>query len=466
MRTVAVLAVLIAFTIAHTSVQAQTPAQSAAAGSAAPSQTASPPPVQAPTPPPPTAFANLDLPSWIRLGVEHRGRLEGPSGAGFAPDREDLYWLNRFRVTARLSMKPWLSAAVQAQDARVEGRNGAITGAPFRDQFDLRLAHVDVGNFENSRFALRGGRQELVFGDQRLVGHVSWLNTARSFDAVRGVFRHEKLRVDGFAASVVNIQMDDINRSGGGNYFYGVDAPLAVLPNGGILEPYEFVRTGRNLRTEGGAPGDLTSSTTGVRLAGKLSARTDYNVEAAVQRGSLGSDTISASAGHALIGRIIPVGSKTYRAVGEYNFASGDETPGDGIRGTFDQLYPTPHDKYGLADQVGWKNIHHLRTGLEARPHAKLLLAGSYHSFWLASATDALYSAGSAVLARIPTGAPNRHVGQELDIQATLTPSPRIQLHGGYAHLFTGAFLKAATPGKSYSGPYVMVTTMLLGLER
>ena len=415
---------------------------------------------------PPTAFANVDLPTWMRLGVEYRGRLEGFTGGGFADDREDLYWLNRFRVTARFSMKPWLSAAVQAQDARVEGRNAVTLGAPFRDQLDLRFAHVDVGNVDKSRFALRGGRQELVFGDQRLVGHGNWLNTARSFDAVRGVFRHKKLRVDGFAASVVNIDMDDVNRSGFGNYFYGADAPLAVLPNGGVIEPYEFVRTSRDLRTETGAPGDLTSSTTGVRSAGKLSARTDYNVEAAIQRGSLGSDTISAWAGHALVGRTIPAGSLTYRAFGEYNYASGDDMPGDGARGTFDQLYPTAHDKYGLADQVGWKNIHHLRTGLEVRPHTKLALAGAYHSFWLASATDALYSAGGAVIARIPTGAPDRHVGQELDIQATFTPSSRIQLHGGYAYIFPGAFLKAATPGKSYSAPYVMVTTMLLGLEK
>jgi hypothetical protein len=86
------------------------------------------------------------MPSWVRIGVEHRGRLEGPIGTGFVADREDLYWLNRFRVTARFSITPWLSAAVQAQDARVEGRNGPVAGAPFRDQFDLRLAHADMGN--------------------------------------------------------------------------------------------------------------------------------------------------------------------------------------------------------------------------------------------------------------------------------------------------------------------------------
>src|SRR5688572_11829983 len=219
----------------------------------------------------PAAFANLDLPSWMRLGVEHRGRLEGFSGAGFADNREDLYWLNRFRVTARFAMNPWLSAAVQAQDARIEGRNGAITGAPFRDQFDVRLAHLDVGNFDKSRFAVRGGRQEIVFGDQRLVGHGNWLNTARSFDGVRGVFRHKKLRVDGFAASIVNIQMDDVNRSGGGNYFYGADAPLTVLPYGGVVEPYVFVRTAQRLPTDTGTIGDLTSATSGVRMVGKLS---------------------------------------------------------------------------------------------------------------------------------------------------------------------------------------------------
>ena len=400
------------------------------------------------------------------MGIEHRGRLEGITGNGFADNREDLYWLNRFRVTARFSMKPWLTATLQAQDSRVEGRNGTTTGAPFRDELDVRLAHVDVGHFEKSRVAVRGGRQELVFGDQRLVGHGNWLNTARSFDAVRGVLRHGKLRVDGFAASVVAVRMDEANRSGEGNYLYGADAPLAILPKGGILEPFEFVRTSRNLPTEAGTPGNLTSWTSGVRLAGRLSDRTDYNAETAIQRGSLGSDTISAWAAHALIGRAIAVGSKTHRVFGEYNFASGDAEPGDGVRGTFDQLYPTAHDKYGLADQVGWKNIHHLRTGVEVKLHPKLALGGGYHSFWLASATDALYSAGNAAIARIPAGAPRRHVGQELDVQATFTPSPRLQLHGGYAHIFTGAFLDAATPGKGYSSPYFMVTTMVLGLEK
>jgi hypothetical protein len=407
-------------------------------------------------PPPPTAFVNLDLPAWMRMGVEHRGRLEGFTGGGFNAENEDLYWLNRFRVTARISPRPWFTAAIQAQDARVEGRNGITAGAPFRDQLDLRLAYADIGHFDSGRVAVRAGRQELIFGDQRLVGHANWLNTARSFDGARVVVRRNKLRIDGFASSVVTTRADKLNDSGGGSYFLGTDAQAAILPFGGIVEPYEFVRK---------AP-DLTSWTTGVRLAGKFSTKADYNAEMAVQRGSFGSDTISAWAGHWLVGRTIPAWKKAVRVFAEYNVASGDETPEDGVRGTFDQLYPTAHDKYGLADQVGWRNIHHVRSGLEFRPAPKLTIGGAYHSYWLASATDALYSASGAVLARITAGAPERHVGQELDIQATYSPSARVQVTGGYAHLFTGAFLKQATPGRSYRAPFVMVTTMLLGLEK
>jgi hypothetical protein len=59
-------------------------------------------------------------------------------------------------------------------------------------------------------------------------------------------------------------------------------------------------------------------------------------------------------------------------------------------------------------------------------------------------------------------GAASRHVGQEIDVQATVTLSPQLQVAGGYAHIFPGAFLQEATPGASFSAPYVMVTYVFL----
>jgi hypothetical protein len=86
----------------------------------------------------------------------------------------------------------------------------------------------------------------------------------------------------------------------------------------------------------------------------------------------------------------------------------------------------------------------------------------SYHSWWLAEERDGLYTAGSAVLARVVNGAAHRHVGQELDVQVSRALTPQLQVAGGYAHIFPGAFLEEATPGASYSHPYLMVTYVFL----
>jgi hypothetical protein len=95
-------------------------------------------------------------------------------------------------------------------------------------------------------------------------------------------------------------------------------------------------------------------------------------------------------------------------------------------------------------------------------PVAGLPVTTNYHSWWLAERRDALYTTGSAPLARIASGAASRHVGQEIDVQVARALTPQLQLAAGYAHLFTGAFLEQATPGASLSYPYVMVTYVFL----
>jgi hypothetical protein len=423
--------------------------------------------------------ANDVLPSWMRVRGEFRERMEGFDGAGFVDDREDLYWLSRFRFNATITPSKAFSFQAQVQDARVAKKTVGPTGAPFKAPVDLRMAFADIGS-TTGPITVRLGRQELVYGEQRLVGHVSWLNAARTFDAAKITLRHSAFQVDAFGASVVRTLDGAFDRSGNGNRFAGayatVPRPLAreaaavsaTAPAGAgaghyleSVEPYVFWRRDTNLRGETGNVGDLKQTTVGVRLVGRLPARFDYGIEIAVQRGSLGADDLSAWAGHWQLRESLP-GPGAVRLVGEYNHASGDKDASDGIRGTFDQLYPTPHDKYGLADQIGWKNVHHVRAGLELTPFRGLPVAANYHSWWLAERGDAAYAAGGAPLARVAGGATDRHVGQEIDLQVSRAVTPQIQLAAGYAHIFTGPFLKQATPGTSYSHPYVMVTYVFL----
>jgi hypothetical protein len=237
-------------------------------------------------------------------------------------------------------------------------------------------------------------------------------------------------------------------------------ASAKVIPQAAV-EPYVFWRRDKNLRSELTTVGTLSQTTMGARVAGKLPARLDYGVEMAMQRGGLAADSVHAWAGHWQIRESLP-GAGAVKLTSEYNFATGDDDPTDGERQTFDQLYPTGHDKLGLGDQVGWRNIHHLREGFEFSPFKVTPISLNYHSWWLAEKTDGLYASSGTQIARVPGGAASSHVGQEIDVQVTRPLTQQLQVAAGYAHMFTGAFLKQATPGASYSYPYVMVTYVFL----
>ena len=405
---------------------------------------------QPPERPPVPNRLNELLPSWVRVRGEFRERMEGL----------DLYYLSRFRFNATLISARLLSFQAQAQDARVARKTVGPTGAPFGAPIDLRMAFADIGDAKTP-VAVRLGRQELAFGDMRLIGHLNWTNAARSFDGAKVTIRTPFAAVDVFGTSVVRILDGEFDRSGNGNWLTGTYASTTRLIPRAVVEPFVFWRRDVSLRTETATVGDLEQTTVGLRLAGKTPGRLDYVVEMALQRGSLGTDDIEAWAGHWQIRESLS-GAAAVRLVGEYNYASGDADPSDGVRGTFDQLYPTGHDKYGLADQVGWKNVHHVRAGFDVTPVKALPITVNYHSWWLAELRDGVYAAGSAPLARVITGAASRHVGQEIDLQVTRALTPQLQMAAGYAHIFTGPFLKEATPGASYSHPYLMATYVFL----
>jgi hypothetical protein len=347
---------------------------------------------------------------------------------------------------------------LQGQDAQAMARNVKPDVSPWEDTFDLRQAYVEIGNPDTSRFAVRAGRQELFFGDQRLIGHLNWTNTARSFDAVRATYRKGKVRVDVFSASVVRFYEGAFNKRGDGDNIHGAYAVLSVVPNKGVIEPYLFVREQSAIKSEGGVIDKLTAETLGFRLAGKLPSNFDYTIETAGQFGSVDTDEVRAWAGRMVLGHTLAKAKFKPRLIAAFDYASGDSDPTDGRRETFDQLYPTGHDKLGLNDQVGWRNIAAARAGIEMKVSPRLALNGNYLSWWLADPHDALYSAAGAVVAKVAAGTAGRHVGQESDIQAVLTVNPQMQISGGLGHIFPGTFLVNATPGQSYRFSYVMAT--------
>ncbi|HJQ54398.1 MAG TPA: alginate export family protein [Gemmatimonadaceae bacterium] len=402
-----------------------------------------------------TSSPNAVLP-WGSIGGQIRVRAESYSGGGFQPDNSDAYLLTRILLNARVRPTASTSLFVEGMDARGPWKNKTPVGAPFRDHADLRQLYAQIGADKAPTF-LRAGRQELFYGDGRLVGPLLWANTARTFDAARLSTGGKGYRIDAFAASVVKVEQDRFDKNIPGNNFYGTYAAITSLVPRASVEPFFFWRRQSGLLNEAGVRGTMNFGTLGLRLAGKPDAL-DYDAQLVGQHGSLGDESIRAWAAHALLGYTASRTPLTPRVWAEYNQATGDANPTDNRKETFDQLYPTGHDKYGLTDLVGWQNMRHVRAGLDVAFNKAWSATTRYSHYWLDDPHDALYNGGGAPLARSPTGAAGTNVGQEIDLVASRKLRPGFGFSAGIGHFMPGSFLKTTTPGQAYTYPYAMVT--------
>jgi hypothetical protein len=391
---------------------------------------------------------NSKLPAWLRFGGEERSRMEYIVGESFKPI-DDLYLLNRLRLNMDVLPLSWLKFSFQAEDSRVFGQNTLPAPATQKDAMDLRIGYVQVGG-EESPVTLSAGRQPLDFGEGRLLADPNWSNVGRTFDAWRVTLRHGTSKLDLFSGTSVKVNPLDFDMPTPGQHFHGAYGSLGGLVSKAIIEPYVFWRLEHNYKSESGKPGNLDEKTVGFRFAGKLPASFDYGSEIAYQTGSWAGDSISAWTGRWVVGHTLPNADHKPRFFVEYARASGDAASKDGQHGTFDTLFASSHDKYGLIDLFGSSNIVYFRPGFQYTVRRGLTLSTAYNDLWLENAHDGLYVAGKSV-ARSVKGAAGTHIGQEADFQALWTVSRATQFTVGYGRLFPGEFLQSMTTGMPYN---------------
>lgn len=403
----------------------------------------------------PATEINHGLPAWLSFGGDYRSRFEGYTGGSFKPNTSDDYVLSRLKLDLTIRPVSWMKLFVEGMDARAFEKNPALP--PYQNTWDIYQAYGELGDVEKNIFGLRVGRQELMYGDQRLIGNSAWTDTEHVFDAVRGTVRYKKYRLDLFAASIVNPVDGTWDHHLQGNNLHGAYGGIDKFGPRLVIEPYALWRLQHGIKNEEGVVSKLDEKIGGVRIAGtKLPLGFDYGTELVREFGSLGADKIQSWAGHWVVGNTLKA-PFTPRIYAEYNYAGGDANSKDGIRGTFDQLYPTAHDKYGLADQVGWRNIKDLRAGIEVKPRKRVTAAFQFNDWYLASATDSLYNAAGTALFRSATGTAGTHVGQEFDVSGSWAFARAFTAGAGIGHILPGEFLKAVTPGNAYTFPYMTI---------
>jgi hypothetical protein len=464
--------------------------------------TASSPGNSAPVPPPPgePAAPAFDLSRFIKFDGQIRFRYEyfdpfAYTAAGV--DQSDDAVFMRTRLGFLFTLHQKVAARFQLQDSRIWGEEGANSAtAPVSsatasiDNVDIHQAYVDLKGLLESwagsdTLSMRIGRQELSYGDQRLVSPLDWSNIARAWDAAKVTIDPATapggFKVDLFASIIRDTTSSNV---GGGPVgvtevdqkqgFHGIYASfedlrpaaswtrtdaggkdLAVLGKH-QLDLYGFYRDLSDgvFTAEDGSTGDVDEGTLGTRFTGKAletgeGGGFDYTGEIAYQLGDFAGDDLSAY-GYAVMGGYTfageSLGGARFRLGLEYDYGSGDSDPADGDRGTFDPLFPFGHYYQGIQDTFSWKNGQDLAFKLDVYPpkstrvpHAEL----QYHFFWLSEERDGWFNAGLAQIRRDPTGASGDYVGMELDVtfKYALVESI-VVLWIGYAHFFPGEFVR------------------------
>ncbi|HTQ56565.1 MAG TPA: alginate export family protein [Bryobacteraceae bacterium] len=396
---------------------------------------------------------NENLPPWLRFTGELRERFTDYSGNSFKPNSTNDYEEQRIRLGMMIKPTNWVRFYTEWQDARAFG----ITPAqpPYQDTAQLFEAYALFGATEGNGFSLQAGRFQMSYGNNRLIGDSWWTQVSRSFDGVRAAYQVGRLRVDAFATSVVIMRQGVFDHHLQGNNLYGLYATARNVIPRATFDVYELWNLRPSFSVQN-LKGHLDEWTTGFRLVGALPYHLDYRTEIAYQVGTLATDKIRAWMGHWTGGYTFQESRIRPRLFVEFDYGSGSSNVKGGTDNTFDPIYPSTHDKLGLADLAGWRNIEDLRFGQEFKLARKWTLATAIHDYWLADAHDAFYPTRGSVVAADSKGKSGTHVGEELDIQTIYTPTRQTQVGTGYGRMIPGEFLKNTTKGVSYNVWYML----------
>jgi len=397
---------------------------------------------------------NRSLPNWFHIGGEFRGRPESQMGIGFT-GTDDYYYLFRLRVNMGIKPKNWLLFFGEVQDSQIFFNHHIGNVNPYEDKWTLWQAYPQVGSSETGWVDALAGRQVLRFGNERVIGPSEWLNVGRTFNVARVDLHHPGYLVSVFASSVVPGDSSDLHNALPGNNLYGVYGSFQNIVPKADFEPYVLWRVAS---AGPGLPetlnrGHLNEVTIGLHWKGTLPADFDYDTEFDGQTGSLGSSSIAAWAGYASVGKTFRKVAAAPRVFLEGNYASGTKNPNGHEWNTFDQIYPSNHNKFGFDDLVGRENLVQFRTGVEEEPTKKWKLIQQFEGYWLATAKDNYYASSGAIAVAAHPGA-SRHIGNELDLLAEYAVNKGLSFGFGYGRMFPGQFLETATRGHDYSYPY------------
>ena len=420
--------------------------------------------------------------------MNEENRLRAPFGTG----GHSTYELLRWRQYFDLKHSDWVRVYIEMIDASIYNADLPITGID-KNRWDLQNAFADLRVLErdDKPVWLRVGRQELLFGSQRLVSPLDWGNTRRNWDGVRINSPGTTWDLDAWLVNPVNT--GTFGAGGGAGPGLGVnkndhdfDQRQSDIVFGGAWGTYKgikdhtidtFLLFDRHSRLfPGGAGFDPTPAvppplnnsfplgdryTLGTRWLGTFptdggrSYLTD--VEGGYQFGNDKFQQVQAGYFTGGVGHVWKSVKWEPTVWGFYDWASGDNNPTDGVNSTFYQHYGLVHAYLGLIDNVARQNTSDINYRVSVKPTKKLQLQAAQHFIQLANNSDSLYTITGQKFGS--PGGHGRDVGNELDLLATYTYNQNFSIEAGQFWFWYGDYIHSVQPARQDAQQFYVQTT-------
>lgn len=341
------------------------------------------------------------------------------------------------------------------------------------NRWNVQNAFVDVKLHETDGTPgwFRYGRQELLYGAQRLVSPLDWSNTRRNFEGFKYFHHSDSLRIDAFVTHPVNTAAGNYPVD---QYDNGRDKPLTSTTFSGVYlsflsdSPqlidlyYLWLRdeTPTTTRPDGSrhTVGARYKTTSEVQNACCDVTRIwDFETEGAYQFGNDNGQRVSAGFFTSVLGHTWASLPWSPRLSGLFYYGSGDSNASGSTNNTFNTLYPLGHAYWGIIDNLTGQNLYDYSLQLNMKPSKKVSLVGAFHWFEKATSNDVLYNVAGAP---IGTTGGSRDIGQEFDMIATYNFNPNFNIQAGYSWFWYGSFVGTNIPPRNTARQFYLQTTV------
>lgn len=384
----------------------------------------------------------------VDMGGQYRARFHDEQNMrGFGlTGRDDQFLLHRTRLFANAKYSDWFRVYGEYIDAESNYENFPPRNIEV-NRSDMLNLFADAKLMEEAGdLWFRAGRQELLYGSQRLISPLDWANTRRTFEGYKFFWVGDDWNVDFFYTRPVLINPIQFDSANYQQEFFGSWATYKAVQN----QTYDFFAIQYNNHYQAN---HYEFTTLGGRWLGSQNAATQdswlWEAEGGTQFGT-NTNRSNHNAGFATGGLGYRWADRCWKPTlwGYYDWASAGNVRGAG--NGFNQLFPLGHKYFGFMDLYGRSNIQSPNLQLTFQPTQKLNVLVWYYYLFLDSRRDTPYNVNGTPFA--PGSQPaSRDLGQEFDFLFTYTLNPRMDVVLGYSHFISGSYYKD-TPGLPYRG--------------